>query len=190
MLVSAKKMSSKLSKKQLNHIENLVDKAKAGNVNAFARLYKLLASSVYRFSLLKLRDQSEAQDIVSETFRRVWESIYRYQRGNFKAYLLTIARNLIYTRFKKQSKTVQRIEEIPIVDPKADVEKGVISAQESKELHQAIQKLPENYKEVIICRFIEELSIKETASVLNKTSISVRVIQHRALKKLKNLLKQ
>jgi len=172
----------------LEKIKTLINKAKEGDSQAFGKLYDLFVDQIYRFCLIKTGDTDVAQDITSETFLRVKRYLDRYKHKNFRAYLYTIARNLIVDYYKRQAKTTRLLEVSLIVDEKEDVEAKMIKKQEAKQLYKAMSKLNRNYLDVITLRFIEGLSVKETAQILGRTGVSVRVIQHRALKKLEILL--
>lgn len=172
-----------------DQIEKLVIKAQKGNPNAYGELYKLLASSVYRFCIYRTKSHEEAQDVVSETFKRVWCSLDRYKTKNFKAYLFTTARNLIINQARKNKKQAPLPDALRVPDNKPGLEENLLKKSEKKMLHQAISKLPPRYRDIVVCRYIEELSIKDTSDVIGISAANVRVIQHRAIKKLQTLIK-
>jgi len=171
-------------------IDKLVDKAQQGDQQAFAQIYKIFADPIYRFALIKLSDRDKAEDVVAETFRRLWRYLDRYRAKNFRSYIFTIARNIIIDIYKQESKeNLARIEDCSwLEDDSEGIEVTLIKEERKQTLYKAVRKLPENYKQVITLRFIEELSIKETAVILKRTQVSVRVMQHRGLKKLRALL--
>jgi RNA polymerase sigma-70 factor (ECF subfamily) len=177
-----------MKQKELNKVKKLIKKAKEGDSQAFGKLYDLFVDQIYRYCLIKTGDEDVACDITSETFLRVRRYLNRYKDRNFRAYVYTIARNLIVDYYKKEARTTNLLEVEFIVDEKEDIETKMIKKQEVKRLYQTLSKLPRNYLDVITLRFIEGLSVKETAKILGRTGISVRVTQHRALKKLKTLL--
>jgi len=179
---------SNISKTKVE-IEALVKKAQQGNSTAFNELYRMFVDSIFRFCYFKTKSEEAAQDITSETFLRVWRYLGRYKAQNFRAYLYTIARNIINDYYKAQKKTVRLPNFLEIEDKKPSYDHQLIQEENKKELHKAISKLPKHYAEVVILRFIEELSVKETAQIINKPGVWVRVVQHRALKKMKIILK-
>jgi RNA polymerase sigma-70 factor (ECF subfamily) len=172
-------------------VEELIKKAQQGDVQAFAQIYLLFSEPVYRFCLFKTSSKEDAQDITSETFKRIWRYLNKYKKGNFQAFLFTIARNFIVDYYKNRKNKIQtNLENVSwLADDKANIEKKYIKQEELERLALAVNKLAESYREVIILRFIEELSIKETAAILGKSSAAIRVLQHRAINKLKTLLK-
>lgn len=168
-------------------VERWVTKAKHGNVKAFGRLYECFVDSIFRYIVVRIRSVEDSQDLTAEVFKKAWEYLERYRHQNFRAFLYTIAHNLIVDWVRKKQKEVK----VPlerISDPKENLETKLESDEEIKRLYLAIEELPDSYKQVIILRFLEELSINETAAVLNKTSLSVRVTQFKAVRKLKQIL--
>lgn len=174
----------------LRQIEELIGRAQKGEVEAFGKVYDLLVDRIYRFVLFKTGDVMVAQDITSETFMRGWRHLNKVEHRNFRAYLFKIARNLVVDHYQQRKRTVRLPEGDWLADPKVNVERGFIKKQAIEELYKALSKLPKNYLEVVSLRFLEGLSVKETAAIIGKSSSAVRVIQHRAIKKLKGYLKK
>ncbi len=170
-------------------IEQLVVKTQHGDSQAFAKIYDCFVSEIYRYILFKINDVNDAQDLTAETFKRAWSYIARYKSNNFRAYLYAIARNLCFD-FYKQNKNQTSLELIKEVkDETESLEQKVIVQEIKTELKSAITKLPNKYREIIILRFMNELSIKETSIITGMSSAAVRTTQTRAIGKLKILLK-
>jgi len=176
-----------MSDKEKREVEKLIKLAQKGNAEAFGKVYKIMADHVYRFAVFKTGDVHLAEDIVNETFRRVWVFIKRYKAGNFKAYVFVIARNLIYESYKRNAKQVKISLGMNMSTGENHLE-DLSKKMEVERIMKAVEVLPDSYREVIVCRFIEELSIKETATVTGKTSANVRILQHRAIKKMHKIL--
>ncbi|MBD3279442.1 MAG: sigma-70 family RNA polymerase sigma factor [Candidatus Pacebacteria bacterium] len=186
-------MAKQSDEQQQAKIEALVKKAQAGNTQAFAKIYQHFADSIYRFCLFKVSNKQDAQDLTSETFQRIWRFLDKYQQDNFRAYLFTTARNLIYDHYKKKAKeNTTNLDDCSwLTDDEAKKQVNKLIDQETyKQLYRAMKQLPDHYREVIQLRIVEELSIKETTKVMNRSSVSVRVLQHRALKKLRKIMNQ
>ena len=180
------KESQKIDAQQ---VENLVNKAKAGDAASFGIIFDHFIDEIFRFSFLKVGNREDAQDIASETFTRAWSYLSRYKSDNFRAYLYAIARNLCYDSHKNHTRKAKILTEHNPLDISTDINDSIIDEEQSEWLIQAIKKLPDNYQDIIILRFINGLSIKETAKAVGKSGGSVRTAQHRALQKLKKLLK-
>jgi RNA polymerase sigma-70 factor, ECF subfamily len=173
-------------------IQSLIELSKKGDKQAFGKIYLHFADDIYRYALFKVSDQNDAKDITSETFKKVWSYIDRYKQQNFKAFLYTVAKNLIIDHYKSvaKNKTI-RLEKIEwIKDSNINLEKDLKDQEETTKILKKLRKLKASYREVLILRLVQELSIKETASIMKKSSGAVRVLQHRALIKLKKLVKQ
>lgn len=166
----------------------LVEKAKDGDAEAIVSLYDTYAPDIYRYAVSITRDEDLAKDVVSESFLRAWTHLPSFKGGNFRAYLYTIARNYIFDVIRKDSKCTELTEEPEEEAIRGDVLKRAIRTENAEHLFAALQQLPDKYKEVVTLRFMEELTVKETAAVIGISEISVRVTQSRALSKLRKLL--
>lgn len=177
--------------------ENLKDRililrARLGNKTAFAELYNKYVSKLYRFVFFKVNDTELAQDIVAQTFLKFWELIVKEKRINeVQAFLYQIAKNLVIDSYREKSSqplpllydtedvTDQAL--IVEIDLHAQIDSGLIK----KALSQIVN---DDYREVLILRYIEGLSISEIAKITDKSTGNIRILNHRALNELKKLL--
>jgi RNA polymerase sigma-70 factor (ECF subfamily) len=162
---------------------------------AFARIYDRYVEAIFRFAILKLPSREEAQDVTAETFTRAWQYVSQNAEiGNIRAILYRIARNLIADHYRKQhgvlsleavtsspDSTSSRIEEPGdrgreqvLVEARADL--ALVLRQ--------LERLKEDYRDVLTLRLVDGLPFSVIAEVLEKTPGNVRVIYHRALKAL------
>jgi RNA polymerase sigma-70 factor, ECF subfamily len=170
-------------------IDRLVTKAQRGDAQAFGELYEYFVEQIYKYVLLKVSSRIEAQDITSDVFGKAWDSLENYKQDNFRAYLYKIANNTVIDHYRKyKNKSVQVDDTNNIADEKTDLVENIYKKEQAGKVRQAISKLPKNYADVIRLRFFEDLPIKKTAEKLGKSSVSVRVTQHRALAKLRFVL--
>ncbi len=172
-------------------LDKLVEQAQKGDAEAFAGIYDELVKPVYRYIYYRVED-AIAEDLTEETFLKVWQNLKKYKKGKnpFSSWVFRIAHNLLVDHYR-QSKTTEMIEET-IADTK----------KESNPHHQAdlkltqirlrkvIRRLPDNYQEVIILKYINELDNKEIAHAIGKSEGAVRTIQFRALERLRSLLSE
>ena len=171
-------------------LESLAMKAKTGDRDAFAQLYDLMARDIYRFVLVMTKERGSAEDVVSETFIRVWRCIDTYQGGNFRAYVFTIARNCTIDILRKRKRDAYGIEdENDLVGTESTPLDQAIRTEEEKHLYAALIKLSDRYREVVALRFFQNMSVKEVAELLERSESSVKITQHRALKKLRVIMK-
>lgn len=171
----------------------LIQKAQGGDADSFGLLYESHAEAVFRFIYSHVDDRLDAEDLTEEVFLRVWRSLpnFRDQGVPFIAYLFRIARNSLidyYRRSNNNHRTVSTVEENVVADAHLDPGELVIAKMEHQEIRQMLDTLRDDYRTVIILRFLSDLSPDETAQVMGKTAGAVRVLQHRALAALRKLL--
>jgi RNA polymerase sigma-70 factor (ECF subfamily) len=162
------------------------------DTDAFAKLYDFYVGPVYRFVYFKLSNKEDAEDITSEVFLKTWNYIINEVKpvNNFRQLVYTIARNKVIDAYRDRSKKLEcPIENFQdsIVSDKNSVHDNLELKDNVNDVLNKIKKLKHEYQEVIHLKYIEGLKIKEIASVLDKSSTNVRVLLHRATKKLKEL---
>lgn len=136
-----------------------------------------------------IRDREQAKDLTQETFLRAIQNYDRYEIENERGWLLTIARNLTYDYVKKKKPFLIDMDFFKTYQaPERSIEQTVILSESEKELYVALGKLKVPYRDVIILRKVNELSVKETAEILNWSESKVKVTLNRGLKALKNQL--
>ncbi len=158
--------------------------------DAFAQLYDFYVEPIYRFVYFKLSNKEDAEDITSEVFLKTWDYLIQNNKdvGNFRQLVYTIARNKIIDVYRERAKRlecpIETVQEAMLTD---NLNKMIETNEAKKELLLIIKKLKNEYQEVIHLKYIEGLKIKDIAAILNKNHTSVRVMIHRATKKLKEL---
>ncbi|HDL74908.1 MAG TPA: RNA polymerase sigma factor [bacterium] len=154
----------------------------------FEKIYDSSIEKIYRFIFIKVSSQEIAEDLTSEVFLRGWKSFQEKEDiKNINAFLYQIARNLVVDYYRQKGKAqVVSIETWEITDEETDLESDAVFQSELKEIQKAISKLKDDYQNVIIWHYLDELSIKEIARILDKPEGTVRVMLHRALKSLKS----
>jgi RNA polymerase sigma-70 factor (ECF subfamily) len=172
---------------------DLIQKAKSGDAEAFGDLYERYAESVFRFVYSQTSNRFDAEDLTGDVFLRAWQSLSRYEeRGfSFSAYLFRIARNVMIDRSRKLKPVSELPEdEISVGEPMLNSEPSTILAAklQHNELVKTLEKLREDYRTVLVLRFFNNLTTEETSDVMGRSKGSVRVLQHRALSALRDLL--
>ncbi|MEK7195989.1 MAG: sigma-70 family RNA polymerase sigma factor [Patescibacteria group bacterium] len=171
--------------------QNLVKKAQDGEVKAFGSLYDYYLPKIYRFVLLKVSHREEAEDLTHQAFLKAWENIEQYDfRGySFGSWLYRIARNVTvdYYRGARLEVRVEDVSEVHLVKDNS-LEEDVERSLEWQRLAESIKKLKEVEQDVIVMRFVEDLSLKDIAEAIGKSEGAVKVIQHRAIKNLKKII--
>ena len=170
----------------------LVELARGGDAEAFGLLYDHYHVSVYRFIYYRVGSVPLAEDLTSETFLRALRSLgsFRWQGKDFGAWLVTIARNLTADHFKSgRTRFEQSTEDMSLHDGWTEGPDSVVLASlTSDALLAALKELPHEQQECLIMRFLQGLSIAETARVLGRTAGAVKQLQLRAVRNLDKLL--
>lgn len=160
----------------------------------FSQIYDQNIERIYRFIFLKVNSQELAQDLSSEVFLRIWEKI-KQKKGNPinnpRAFLYQTARNLVidYYRVKDKNQTISS-ELVSIIDLKQNLEKKAILNSDLETIRTSLAELKENYQNVIIWHYLDDLSISEIAELLGRTEQSTRVLLCRALESLRQKISQ
>jgi RNA polymerase sigma-70 factor, ECF subfamily len=154
----------------------------------FSKIYDQCINKIYRFIFLKVNSQEITQDLCSETFLKGWEA-YKNNPNieNPSAFLYRIARNLVtdYYREKGRAQFVSP-ETVPIIDPNPGLEEKSAFNSDLDQVKAVLADLKEDYQNVIIWHYLDDLPIAKVAKMLNKTEEATRVTLHRALKSLRN----
>ncbi len=148
-------------------------------------LYKRYSQDVYRFAYWLSGNPHEAEEIVSETFLRLWGSLDDVKVATVKAYLFTIARNLFLSERKRTNKRESLPEVIPDGSPTPDV--LAEQKDELKATMNAIQLLPEMQRSCLLMRVQHDVSYEEISRSLEISLSSAKVNVHRARWKLAQL---
>lgn len=171
----------------------LVDAARRGDEQALAQLYTLYFPRVYRYILARTGNTNDAEDLTEEVFLRVLDAIQRFQwrQAPFSAWLFRIAHNAVISQRRRdgaRGRPVLLSEALPVntQGPEETVENRLVL----NEIMRAAQKLPEAQRQVISLRFAAGLSVAETARALGKGEGNIKVIQHKAIAKLREMLTQ
>lgn len=170
----------------------LLKAAQQGGADAFGVLYERHAVAIFRYLYAHLGCRPDAEDLTSEVFLRAWQSLPRYHsRGvPFRAYLFRVAHNAlvdVYRRRRNDSGITQEEDGDPVSDQEgpADILSG---KTERAELAGVLAGLKDEYRTVLVLRFLSQLSPAETAVVMQRSPGAVRVLQHRALEALRHRL--
>lgn len=170
----------------------LVKRAKNGDADAFGQLHDRYAEAIFRFLHARLNNRMDAEDLFGEVFLRAWNALPRYQQKGlpFSAYLFRIARNLLVDHYRQSSKVQQFENQEDSVQGtvQASPYEKLVSKQEFQELQNTLSLLREDYRDVLILRFISGLTPDETAQAMGRSSGAIRVLQHRALKAMRKQL--
>lgn len=167
---------------------SLIAKAKTGDKDAFADLYNTYFEKIYAFVYYRVSHKEIAEDLTEDVFLKAYQQLKNLtQTDAFQGWLYKIARNRIidYYRSKKESITLDGLEN-SLSYEQALIDVIELEAQQ-KIFLEILAELGPEQQSVIKMKFIEELDNEAIAASLGKTEGAIRVIQHRAITKLKNL---
>lgn len=167
-------------------------KVKKQDKEAYGQFYDLYVNRIYRFIFFKVNSVNDAQDLTSEVFLKLWQKLRDgHDIKNLNSFIYMMARNIVIDFYRAKSRTETSLNEG--IKDKIDNSKDLLTQQmansELQGVLQGLDKMKDEYREVIVLKFLDELSVREIAEILNKTTGAVRVLIHRALKALKNNLR-
>ncbi|MEU6115405.1 ECF subfamily RNA polymerase sigma factor, BldN family [Streptomyces sp. NPDC047117] len=171
---------------------DLVERAQAGEADAFGRLYDQYADTVYRYIYYRVGGRATAEDLTSETFLRALRRIgtFTWQGRDFGAWLVTIARNLVADHFKSSRFRLEVTtgEMLDANEVERSPEDSVLESLSNAALLEAVRKLNPQQQECVTLRFLQGLSVAETARVMGKNEGAIKTLQYRAVRTLARLL--
>ncbi len=171
-----------------------IERAQTGDAACFGRLYDHYLTPIYRFIALKVGTRQEAEDLAHEVFVSAWQKLptYQVQGFPFSSWLYKIARNRVIDYYRTKKVHVSIDDEVAVDEDLFAAQSGVDEALDTgldiAAVKEAMQQLTPEQREVVQLRFLDELSPAEIAKVLDKREGTVRIIQHRAILKLKSIL--
>lgn len=184
--------SSEEDEAERSRLIALVELARSGDSEAFGLLYDHYQGSVYRFLYYRTRSSQLAEDLTSETFFRALRSMtgFRWQGKDFGAWLMTIARNLATDHFKAgRTRLELTTEDMSLHDDATDGPEGTVLAGLTNEiLMRALTELPTEQRDCLVMRFLQGMSIAETAAVLGRSDGAVKQLQLRGVRNLAKLM--
>lgn len=153
----------------------------------YSKIYDQYINKIYRFVFLKVSSKEVAEDLTTEVFVRGWD---KYRAGeefeNIQAFLYQVARNLVidHYRVKGRDRTIST-EYTVLTDPRQGIDEKAIIDSDFDQVRVALANINEDYQEVVVLRYLDELSISEIAKILNKSEGTTRVMIHRAMESLR-----
>lgn len=170
--------------------QKLVKKLKRGCHQSFTTLFHLYAKKLYNFSFKYTQSHAESEEIVQEVFLKIWNKRDTINpKLSFNAFLITIAKNHIFNRIKKEASRKQYREQIEQSDLVTnETESKVIFADLEQIAKSKIEGLPPKRKQIFLLRRDSGLSIKEIAEKLGIAESTVENQMNKAIKTLKTNL--
>ena len=165
-------------------VERLVALAQQGDRDALEELYLLHFDRIYGYLHLSVGNRHDAEDLTTQTFMRMLESItrFRWQSAPFSAWLFRIAHNLAMDHFRA-SRRLQPEEEVPepVGEEEPSAEAAAMQSIGRQSMLELIDDLSHDQKQVLTLKFVFNLKNAEVATILGKTEGAIKSLQHRAL---------
>ncbi len=174
--------------------DQLIEKAISGDKEAFGHLYDQYFPQIFKYLLVRIDTREDAEDMTETVFIKAWEHLPNFGRKtkkrNFRAWLFRIAHNTVvdHYRTRKQSLPLESVSQTSSAAGEPD--RVTLDNENSRVIMKAIKQLDEISQNVIVSRFFSDLSHKETALSIGISENNVRVIQYRALKRMRDMLRE
>lgn len=174
----------------------LVERAQAGEAEAFGLIYDRYVDTVFRFVYFRVGNRQLAEDLTSDTFLRALKRIgsFTWQGRDLGAWLVTIARNLVADHFKSGRYRLE-VTTGDVLDadredrgPEGSPESAVVDHITNVALLTAVKQLNPEQQECIVLRFLQGFSVAETAQTMGKNEGAIKTLQYRAVRALSRLL--
>jgi RNA polymerase sigma-70 factor, ECF subfamily len=169
---------------------SLVGAAASGNAEAFGRLYDIYADRIYRHIYYRTGSVDDARDLTQEVFLKAWRALPQYKktRTPFLGWLFTISHNRVIDYYRTKKDHAYLNNDIDLQAGEPSPEKLLEEQFTRQAVRKAILHLPQDQQQVILMSFIEGFEYPEIAAALYKSEGHIRVIMHRALKKMREIL--
>jgi len=159
---------------------------------AYGELYDRYVEKIYRFIFFKVSTKEEAEDLASEVFLKTWHYLTGKDGrdvSSFSGLIYRVARTCIIDFYRERSRRAEHPLDLAEAYG-ADEKRYHLVAVEQETLHilKILKKMKQEYQEVLIFKYLEDLSVREIGEILGKSAVNVRVTLHRALKIAKQLL--
>jgi RNA polymerase sigma-70 factor (ECF subfamily) len=167
-------------------VYDAVARAKAGDMNALHFLYVRFADDVCAYVRSIVRDPHTAEDITQIVFAKLMKAIHKYERRDvpFAAWIIRVARNVALDHIRASR-------QIPLAEVRtSDEGTEQVGFERALCLREALDRLPEDQREVLVLRHIAGLSPGEIADRLGKTEASIHGLHHRGRGALQAALRE
>lgn len=172
--------------------DELVQRAIAGDTDAFASLFEITLPSVYRYLYGRSGDPTLAEDLAQDAYMRAMRAIRTSFTGastEFLAWMIRIARNRFLDHVKSgRVRWEVVVEETPITFASGNPETEALESVSGEKLRKALDRLTPEQQEIVLLRFFQGLQITEVAAATGRTEGAVKALQFRALRALERVI--
>lgn len=169
-----------------------LNRAKNGDQDAIAAIYHSYFDPVYQFVRLRVGDSQLADDLTSDVFVKFVKALKsdKAPHTSLRGWIFRVARNVIYDQYGKEPELpVDTLDQWLISDTDTDPEVQAIQTMTVERARRAISMLAPSHQEVLMLRFDQQLSLQETADIMDKNVNAIKALQFRAVNTLRDLLR-
>ncbi|GAC1413369.1 MAG: RNA polymerase sigma factor [Candidatus Doudnabacteria bacterium] len=164
--------------------------AKQGNEQAFGQLYELYVDKLYKFIFYRVSHKEVAEDLNEEVFIKAWISIKTVKADSFSGWLYQIAKNKVIDYYRQKKITVDLEDIQNVLESDQDLSDETNTVIDRKLFMKVLKELSPEQQIIIKLKFIEDMDNAEISDLISKSEGSIRVVQHRAILKLQDLIKK
>lgn len=172
-------------------IESFVFAAQRGDSESFAKLYDIFINPIYRYVYYRVGRQ-DAEDLTELVFLKTWENIRQYKSGqkSFSSWLFRIAHNIVIDHYRATRLNGELSENIK--DERREAEPQLLAHKhfDNVVLEKAMRELKDHYRQIVVLKYINDLSNEEIGHITGRTQTSLRILQFRALRALRRILER
>ncbi len=167
----------------------LIKAAQQGDRDALITLLREIETHVYRTAYYVVGNEQDAMDAAQEALIRIYTKIGSYEeKAQFKTWVQRIVTNICIDKFRRTKPTVSIEEHDLVFQEKQNVEHEVLSAYAAQDIRDAIDKLPEHHRAVVVLRYLQDFSYNEIADSLDLPLNTVKSYLFRARQQLQTYL--
>lgn len=178
--------------------KQLLQQLKSGDKEAFIKVYDDYVEDIYRFVFFKVGREDEARDLTSMVFLKAWNYIRTNSLSDsrtLRALVYKVARTSIIDYYRESGNKLEvslddENNPIDVIDEGQDLAADMDKETNLELIRRQLPLLKEEYREVLILRFVNDLSLEEIVAVTGKSRGNIRVIIHRALAALKEMVEE
>ncbi len=170
-------------------------KIQDGDEQSFGKVYDWYVDKIYRYVFLKIGSKEKVEEIVQDVFLKFWRFVRDKENEvkDINALLYSIAKSMIADYYRSAGENIISLDETMMIEDETSEEETMSDdidiSLDIEKVKGVLKRMPQIYQDVIIMKFVEEMEHSEIAEALGKEEGNVRVLAHRALKQLRELLK-
>lgn len=173
----------------VDEVNRLVVASQGGDADAFGKLYDIFVDQIYRYIYYRVGAE-EAEDLTELVFLKTWENMKKYYAngGTFSSWIFRIAHNVVVDYYRSQNGDGKLSENIKDHRIESYTQHRAHRHFDQTLLQEAMKELKGHYRQIIILKYVNELSYEEIETIMNRSQAALRILQFRALKSLRRIL--